>query len=846
MNQLKEIVERFLNGACDHMSAIKKIEDNIDFSYKAQARRDAIIANSAISFVKRYYQYNTGNVSLKDLFLAMRDIIKLIGSLTVSDSMYENVQKYGGEFELVCESNNEISANLTYPYWIKNKRFADDVYSLVTPLQEDDSLSCGDGLLLRSTVFSDYKSFEQKLAVHTALGLPEGDTLLISLPTGGGKSLITQMIVSNSQGLTLVIVPTVALALDQKISAEKNLRIHEGVFSYQSDMNSDDTKRNERKKLFDALEDHTARALFTSPEAILRNKELSDRIAEAAQSGYLKNLVIDEAHIVPDWGNHFRPDFQLLSIKLKNWQRDSQCHIRTYLLSATLSDDVVDTLFMLYGSEGHNYQYRCDALRKEPRFYYHEVKSEEKQIDSAIEAIFKLPKPMVVYTLTPGDAKRIQHRLAEKGFKNIPIFTGETDDVVREEILRGWKDCLFDVIIATSAFGIGVDKSNVRTVVHACVPENLSRFYQEVGRGGRDGFPSLSVLIYNSGHPKGDLEKTFSLVGKVLKEETMSGRWFAMTNAAADLGDGTYLLDTHVASLNMNDEQKAVVGEQNSDWNINLLLLLYRRKYINILEVEYNSETRSFFFTIQILKPEELANEKALIDGIAETRASESALQREGYENMKRFIHDPTKHCWNKHFQKLYPLSAYSCSGCPKDEGGKFSSESGFSIREAPDYPEIPYEKSSSLRRLMGNYDHLIINKDDFDIPSSEYEDILYTYFNEQKFGILVVGEVTASSHRFKGLVCTFEEYMSVRKNASYMFGNGVLFMLDSSTEAQAVVMTMITHKDSFPKVFCCKSDYELASMKKQLRDVVDCYVVDIDKISTLNKLTKKGDTVNV
>ena len=146
----------------------------------------------------------------------------------------------------------------------------------------------------------------------------------------------------------------------------------------------------------------------------------------------------------------------------------------------------------------------------------------------------------------------------------------------------------------------------------------------------------------------------------------------------------------------------------------------------------------------------------------------------------------------------------------------------------------------------MGNYDYLIVNNDNIVIQMSEYENILYTYFGKQKFGIHVVNEVTPSSHRFNGLVCTYEEYMSVRKNAAYMFGNGVLFMLDSSQEAQSAVMTTITHKDSFPKVFCCNSDYELASMKKQLREVVDCYVADIDMLAKLNKLSEEGETVNV
>ena len=96
-------------------------------------------------------------------------------------------------------------------------------------------------------------------------------------------------------------------------------------------------------------------------------------------------------------GVFFRPDFQIFSIVLKSRKRISENYLRTYLLSATLSDDVVDTLFSLFGTEGHNSQVRCDALRQEPRFYFQSVKSLEEQDEKTMEAIKLLPKPMVVY-----------------------------------------------------------------------------------------------------------------------------------------------------------------------------------------------------------------------------------------------------------------------------------------------------------------------------------------------------------------------------------------------------------------------------------------------------------------
>lgn len=198
----------------------------------------------------------------------------------------------------------------------------------------------------------------------------------------------------------------------------------------------------------------------------------------------------------------------------EKWKRKSDDFIRTFLLSATLSDDVVDTLFALFGSEGKNAQVRCDALRQEPRFYFHSAKSKKEQDDKTIEAIKLLPKPMVVYVLEPREAKDLQKKLRQVGYKNIPVFTGETKEADRDIVLTGWKNHDFDVVLATSAFGIGVDKPDVRTIIHACCPENLSRFYQEVGRGGRDRLPSLSLFIpYQSRYDsEGDVRRALGLV----------------------------------------------------------------------------------------------------------------------------------------------------------------------------------------------------------------------------------------------------------------------------------------------------------------------------------------------
>lgn len=179
---------------------------------------------------------------------------------------------------------------------------------------------------------------DQKLAVYGALNAPEGYTVLVSLPTGGGKSLVTQTISYQKDGLTIVIVPTISLAIDQKRVTKKVIKRatnEEEIFSYSS---GDDVG-----PIFKAIREQKAKVLFISPEALLENPGFAEVVKEANKSRYLKNIVIDEAHIVVDWGASFRVDYQCLE-SWRNMLLLTNPSLRTILLSATFEDRCVATL----------------------------------------------------------------------------------------------------------------------------------------------------------------------------------------------------------------------------------------------------------------------------------------------------------------------------------------------------------------------------------------------------------------------------------------------------------------------------------------------------------------------
>src|ERR1700690_3251735 len=174
-----------------------------------------------------------------------------------------------------------------------------------------------------------YLSQSQKTIVHAALNMAAGSTLLACLPTGGGKSLIslipaffyttggTSSGAHEQSGITIVVVPTVSLALDQTASAIRYFK-HAIDDEHKPKVFSGETSLDNKKKIIDGVKKGNIPILFTSPEAILNNPRFFHAILEAARDNRMNYLVIDEAHIVQDWGSSFRPEFQFLSPFRKN------------------------------------------------------------------------------------------------------------------------------------------------------------------------------------------------------------------------------------------------------------------------------------------------------------------------------------------------------------------------------------------------------------------------------------------------------------------------------------------------------------------------------------------------
>ena len=827
-----EVLNQFFSGIYSSGSAIGELEKTISNNDTSSGLISSAKARYALSFIRRLRQFQCGEASEKDLCLNLRDLLITHGPIKLSNFVYQIAAKNKKEFGFVLGMHQYVSSSVTCPEWIQPRSFVEEVYGLKDDDLECETSSVGDAILSTYTRFFTYKSFEQKVAVHTALKLPDGHTLLISQPTGGGKSLVTQVLAASSEGLTIVIVPTVALALDQYYAAKSNLRSDEKIYCYKGDQSAEN-----RVEILSAIRNKTAKLIFTSPEAILKNTELFSLLETAAIGGYLDNVVVDEAHVVPDWGIFFRPDFQLFSIVAKKWQRLSNNHLRTFLLSATLSDDVVGTLFDLFGSDGKNVQLRCDSLRQEPRFLFYPVKGKQEQDAKTIDAVISLPKPLIVYVLEPREAKDLQHQLIERGFKNIPCFTGETRDQERDKILRGWKENLYDVVIATSAFGIGVDKPDVRSIVHACAPENLSRFYQEVGRGGRDRLPSLSLLIpYTSNKEgEGDLSRAFGLVNKrVLKVSTLVTRWFSMFNHQSAIIDvDKCILDTSVASAAMTGEQAEYAGNRNIAWNVNLLLFLHRTGFVSLEDVVYGADSGAYQVKLKLLKPEILSEKAALTEALAEPRAKEYASQTEGYRAMSKLITSPRARCWGRAFRQLFPLAMEVCNGCPCDPEGRITTDRPFKVRQAPCLTLPPENDSRILQRRMGSFNTLLVLDDDSNFLGTEELETICRKAENCGIGALVIPNEKRTEVQFSGLVLTYEEFYFSASMMPFLFSRGLLCIFPEDDQIGNILYKNLRKLDAFQyaTIIYCSEHFRLSATGRSLSETINGYSIRLDQL---------------
>ncbi|MFG1828650.1 protein DpdF [Micromonospora chersina] len=573
-----------------------------------------------------------------------------------------------------------------------------------------------------------YRSRAQAVALRTVALSEPGSTVHVVLPTGSGKSLVGLIPgLLQPAATTVVVVPTVALALDQERQAHGRfpaVGLPDELAYYGS------LDRERQLLIRRRLADGEQRLVFTSPESLVAS--LAPSLHQLARRGGLRYIVVDEAHLVRSWGLDFRPEFQLAAALISELKQVAkaagQQPLTTVLMTATLSLEGLRLNETLFKGEPSLFV-GSSFLRTELRYLLAPCASEGERLERLTQAIYRLPRPAIVYTTRKAAAAEIVAHMQGAGFGRVAAFHGDTASTDRLQILRGWSGTdgptSIDVVVGTSAFGLGVDQPDVRTVVHACVPGSVDRYYQEVGRAGRDGHAAVAVWLPVKGP---DLAEASRIEGAtVIGDDKAWARWRAMRSSDARIGDqpkGSLVFDTSAVP-----EHTAAGSDANRLWNRVTLTLLAQAGVIEINplpppaikrdleepEADWvprrDAAWRRFRDAVAVRSARDVGNfdRGVLEDAIARVRSDVLNTQRDSLTHVRDLLEE--ERCWADVFAEEYSFRygsgaatavqrvSASCSGCPAR--GHHGPALGRAPMPVIPLPSMPLLKISLRRPLM-------------------------------------------------------------------------------------------------------------------------------------------------
>ncbi|WP_338608827.1 DEAD/DEAH box helicase [Clostridium baratii] len=541
--------------------------------------------------------------------------------------------------------------------WLNDDDLLNDFKGIYKSKVIKSKVATGDFRLKKMTGFDSYKSPCQKFIIRALENQQFGTTVLATMRTGGGKSLLVQYISKyEDKGTTLVILPTIALTIDQYESSKKYF-IDENRKAYAY---YDGVSQFEKQRIYHDLLNGQVAVLYMSPESVL-NGMFYNKIMECAKKGILDRVVIDEAHLVLDWGEFFRTEFQFLAVFRRKILRLTEGRLKTLLVSATITERSQETLKTLYSEKDKFIEIRGDSLRDEISFYKIRCKNNNDRKERIKEMLPVVPRPMIIYVPVIADAHEYYDLTKELGFENVEMFTSETSSQNRAKILERWNKDDIDIIVATAAFGMGVDKKEVRSIVHTFVPESMDRFYQEVGRSGRDGYRSYSFL-FTALKEDSDYIQYFTR-NKVLSANKIMERWNGvMKNPYEKISGDEYWISVNGIPEHLLNTP--FLGKTNEAWNEYVILFLYRNSFIDILDIRVDESSISRLLHIKIKDLDIISDPELFLKRVEDLRVIDRGYVDDDILNIKEMVKDE-KICWGKRFEKIYKYTEAKCFGCP-------------------------------------------------------------------------------------------------------------------------------------------------------------------------------------
>ncbi len=336
--------------------------------------------------------------------------------------------------------------------------------------------------------------------------LDERDSLTV-LPTGGGKSLCFQLPALLKEGMAVVISPLISLMKDQ-VDGLKDMGI-------EAEYLNSSLQAEEQRAVISRIQERRVKLLYISPERLC-----SEWTANLLKSVPLSFFVIDEAHCISHWGHDFRADYRNLGIIKKDF-----ASVNIHAFTATATKEVQSDIL---GQLKFNKPHINIASVDRPNLFYR-VMPRTNIISQITEVLSRHRQEAgIIYCLRRDDVDGISSRLNRLGIKNLPYHAGLSDEERHTNQERFIQEKV-DIIVATVAFGMGIDRTDIRFVIHAAMPKSIEHYHQETGRAGRDGLPSYCYMFYGGG----DFRIWSFFLGQSPNKDVMMDKLQAMYNFCA-------------------------------------------------------------------------------------------------------------------------------------------------------------------------------------------------------------------------------------------------------------------------------------------------------------------------